>query len=104
MDGENKGNPIKIDDLGVSLFLEAPICFGYVFGSFVVAFPETPLDFTGLAFLTAMVAQWYRDMLLENCPNCSEMESVMIKISRSVEPKTCNPPMIPVKGKFCESF
>ena len=25
MDGENNGNPIKIDDLGVPLFLETPI-------------------------------------------------------------------------------
>ena len=25
MDGENNGNPIKMDDLGVPLFLETPI-------------------------------------------------------------------------------
>ena len=25
MDGENNGNPIKMDDLGVTLFLETPL-------------------------------------------------------------------------------
>ena len=39
MDGEKRENPIRIDDLGVPLFLETPICPLQGFPSLLVGYP-----------------------------------------------------------------
>ena len=51
MDGENNGKPIKMDDLGVPLFMETPRCVYYISFSKVgisyQALSHMPVDTNG---------------------------------------------------------